>query len=159
MSKIPYFGSHKLLNTEEKGWYDFFNQEIIVAAQRIKFALYQEVCGIIEAGSMGFSGILKYILYIFFKTMFGLLWDSIGSKECWCRISEKIWAQKQHFSNLRPILAIFGWVLKVAFSRSKNNFYLLQWQPFILEVLFVLKIFKFVSWFFDHVEKTAWLER
>ena len=73
MSKIPYFGSHKLLNTEEKGWYDFFNQEIIVAAQRIKFALCQEVCGIIEAGSMGFFRVLKYILYIFSKTIFGLL--------------------------------------------------------------------------------------
>ena len=73
MSKIPYFGSHKLLNTEEKGWYGFFNQEIIVAAQRIRFALYQEVCGIIEAGSMGFFRVLKYILYIFSETVFGLL--------------------------------------------------------------------------------------
>ena len=36
---------------------------------------------------------------------------------------------------------------------SKNAFY------FILKSLFVLKIFKFLSWLFGHVEKTAWLER
>ena len=35
----------------------------------------------------------------------------------------------------------------------KNVFYL------ILKALFVLKIFKFLSWLFGHVEKTAWLER
>ena len=35
----------------------------------------------------------------------------------------------------------------------KNAFY------FILKALFVHKIFKFLSWLFGHVEKTAWLER
>ena len=35
----------------------------------------------------------------------------------------------------------------------KNTFY------FILKALFVLKIFKFLSWLFGHVEKTAWWER
>ena len=35
----------------------------------------------------------------------------------------------------------------------KNAFY------FILKALFVLKIFKLLSWVFGHVEKTAWLER
>ena len=35
----------------------------------------------------------------------------------------------------------------------KNAFY------FILKAFFVLKIFKFLSWLFGHVEKTAWLER
>ena len=30
---------------------------------------------------------------------------------------------------------------------------------FILKALFVLKIFKFLSWLFGHVEKTAWLKR
>ena len=34
----------------------------------------------------------------------------------------------------------------------KNAFY------FILKALFVLKIFKYMSWIFGHVEKTAWLE-
>ena len=38
-------------------------------------------------------------------------------------------------------------------SMMKNTFY------FILKALFVLKIFKFLSWLFAHVEKTAWLER
>ena len=35
----------------------------------------------------------------------------------------------------------------------KNAFYL------ILKALLVLKIFKFLSWLFEYVEKTAWLER
>ena len=34
----------------------------------------------------------------------------------------------------------------------KNDFYL------ILKALFVLKIFKFLSWGFAHVEKMDWLE-
>ena len=35
----------------------------------------------------------------------------------------------------------------------KNTIY------FMLKALFVLKIFKFVSLLFGHVEKAAWLER
>ena len=35
----------------------------------------------------------------------------------------------------------------------KNAFY------FILKDLFVLKIIKFLSWLFVHVEKTTWLKR
>ena len=35
----------------------------------------------------------------------------------------------------------------------KNAFY------FILKALFVLKIFRFLSWPFAHIEETAWLER
>ena len=59
-------------------------------------------------------------------------------------------------------------LVKVRLSASKqNSFYLPQWNPFkndencfyyILKALFVLKIFKFLSWLFGHVEKTAWLE-
>ena len=50
---------------------------------------------------------------------------------------------------------------------KKNLFYLLQWQPFKknkkcflfhLKALFVLEIFKFLSWLLGHVEKTAWLK-
>ena len=46
----------------------------------------------------------------------------------------------------------------ICFNKSplkmmKNAFY------FIFKALFVLKIFKFLSWFFDDVEKTALLER
>ena len=35
----------------------------------------------------------------------------------------------------------------------KNAFY------FILKVLFVLKVFKFLSWSFGHEGKTSWLEK
>ena len=52
-------------------------------------------------------------------------------------------------------------------SPSKKLFYLLQWKPFknnlkmLLKIfhlkdLFVLKIFKILSWLFYRVEKTAW---
>ena len=35
---------------------------------------------------------------------------------------------------------------------KKNTFY------FTLKALFVLKVFKFLSWLFGYVEKTAWLK-
>ena len=38
------------------------------------------------------------------------------------------------------------------FKKDKNAFY------FILKAFFVLKIFKFLSWFFGHLEKATWLE-
>ena len=47
-------------------------------------------------------------------------------------------------------------------SQKKKLFYLLQWKPFkmmknvfhfILKALFFLKVFKFFSWIFGHVEK------
>ena len=60
------------------------------------------------------------------------------------------------------------WSVKVGLSPSKYLCYLLHWKPFkndekcfyfILEALFVLKIFKFLSWPFGHADKTAWSER
>ena len=32
-------------------------------------------------------------------------------------------------------------------------------SDFIVKALLVLKIFKFLSWLFGHVQRTAWLER
>ena len=55
--------------------------------------------------------------------------------------------------------------LEVGVSPSKQDFFLLQWKLFknafyfVLKALFILKVFKFLSWFFGHVEKTTWLER
>ena len=51
----------------------FFNQETMEAAQRIKFVLYQQVFGNVDAASMDLLGIFKFILYIFSETIFGLL--------------------------------------------------------------------------------------
>ena len=46
----------------------------------------------------------------------------------------------------------FRFIYLIAYE-IKNAFY------FVVKALFVLKIFKFLSWLFGHVEKTAWLER
>ena len=43
-------------------------------------------------------------------------------------------------------------LIESSLNMMKNAFY------FILKALFVLQIFKFLSWIFGHVEKTAWLE-
>ena len=51
-------------------------------------------------------------------------------------------------SGLKQLLATES-ILKI----MKNAFY------FTLKALFVLKIFKFLSWLFGFVKKTAWLER
>ena len=60
-------------------------------------------------------------------------------------------------------------VFKVGISPSKqNSFACFNESPvkmmentfyFILKALFVLKIFKFLSWLFGYVDKMAWLER
>ena len=58
-------------------------------------------------------------------------------------------------------------VLKFDSYLPKKLFHLLQWKPFqnhrkyiwfFRKTLFVLKIFKFLSWLFGHVEKTTRLE-
>ena len=55
--------------------------------------------------------------------------------------------------------------LKLDFHLPKIFFHLLQWKPFkndekcILKALFVLKIFKLLSWLFARVEKKVWIER
>ena len=59
--------------------------------------------------------------------------------------------------------------VKVGFSPSKKVYFICFIESplkmmknafyFILKALFVLKIFKFLSWLFVHVGKTPWLER
>ena len=62
------------------------------------------------------------------------------------------------------------WRIKVGLSTSKRRFVLIFFYDipskmmknafyFILKAIFVLKIFKFLSWLFGHVKKTAQLER
>ena len=53
-----------------------------------------------------------------------------------------------HLSKKNCVICFIESLLKM----MKNAFY------FILKALFVLKIFKFLSWLFGHVGKTAWLE-
>ena len=55
-------------------------------------------------------------------------------------------------SHLPKKFALFA-SLKSPLKKIKNASY------FILKALFVLNIFKFLSWLFGLVEKVAWLER
>ena len=63
----------------------------------------------------------------------------------------------------------FFWLcLKIGLLPSEKNFLICfndrPWKMmknafyFILKALLVLKVFKFLSWIFGHLEKTAWLE-
>ena len=54
-----------------------------------------------------------------------------------------------------PLFKIFFFVsvTESSLKMIKNAFY------FILKALFILKISKYLSWLFGHIEKTAWLER
>ena len=73
-------------------------------------------------------------------------------------------AEKEHHHFLTTLLKILksdsNFVRKILFicfnegplKTMENAFY------FILKALFVLEIFKFLSWVFGHVEKMAWLE-
>ena len=55
-------------------------------------------------------------------------------------------------SDLPKKFALFA-SLKAFVKMMKNPFY------FILKALFVLKMFKLLSWLFGYVERTTWLER
>ena len=55
---------------------------------------------------------------------------------------------KRALSDLRQLLTT-----ETHLKMMKNDFY------FTLKALLVLKIFIFLSWLFDQVKKTAWLER
>ena len=62
------------------------------------------------------------------------------------------------FSAVKVGLSTSKNICFVFFSESslktmKNAFY------FIWKALFVLRIFKFLLWYFGHIEKAAWLER
>ena len=63
--------------------------------------------------------------------------------------SAKSWLKSDSHLPKKGVICFIESPLKMV----KNAFY------FILKALFVLKIFKFLSWLFSHVEKTAWLER
>ena len=58
---------------------------------------------------------------------------------------------KAGFSPLKKEIVIS--YIESSFNMVKNAFYIIS------KALFVLKIFNFLSWLFDHVEKTTWLER
>ena len=63
----------------------------------------------------------------------------------------------------------FDWIVEVGLSPSKKNCVICFIESplklmkdafyFILKALFIIKIFKFLSWLFDQLGKTAWLER
>ena len=65
-------------------------------------------------------------------------------------------------------MVFFGFYgIKVGLSPSKKNFYCLNESPlkmtenafyFTIKAFFVLKVFKYLSWLFGHVEKMDWLE-
>ena len=61
----------------------------------------------------------------------------------------------------------FDWIDEVGLSTSKKNCVICSIENplkmmkdafyFILKALFIVKIFKFLSWLFDQLGKTAWL--
>ena len=79
----------------------------------------------------------------------------ISRKILCAKLNQKILSQRMSLksdSHL-PKKTFFIWFNDSPSKMMKNAFY------FISKALFVLKIFKFFSWLFGHVEKTALLER
>ena len=82
--------------------------------------------------------------------------------------SYKAFLKNKKRSGTSLLTSFRGW-LKVGLSSSRqNSFICFNESPlkmmknafyFIWKALFVLKIFKFFSWVFGYIEKTAWLER
>ena len=75
-----------------------------------------------------------------------MLWknNSKGNK------NSEYWINPGLLDSHLPKKIIFICFKESCLKMMKNNFY------FILKALFVLKIFKFLSWHFGHVEETAW---
>ena len=63
--------------------------------------------------------------------------------------------KQQSVSNTCAILAL----KKIFYQNFTDAFFKIHKVYFILKVLVIPKIFKFLSWYFGHVKKTAWLER
>ena len=76
------------------------------------------------------------------KLEWKLPWEKQLNNHC------KFLSLKGALSGLRQFL-----ITESPLKMMKNAFY------FTLKALFILKIFKFLSWHFGHVGKTAWLER
>ena len=87
-------------------------------------------------------------------------WDKLGSQLTFTFSKSTIEIQNKRCkicSKLKlgshlPKKFCFICFIEIPLKMMKNVFY------FILEALLVLNMFKFLSWFFGHIEKTAWLE-
>ena len=93
-----------------------------------------------------------------------------GSQITWYYVSlNNIWKNIIYKRVFEWLVILVGCKIKVGISPSKNICVICFIESpfkmvknafyFILKALFVLKIFKFLSWLFSHVGKTAWLER
>ena len=151
-----------------------------------KVCIFQTGIGILEVYLIGYQSLRKLdCLQIIRKSLFSLknknlkndniIWDLRKGliserKHPWVKIFNII-TQLNEYDSLSSLLTLniyndfLSCVMihllylpqKTLKSNShppmvKNAFY------FIIKALFVLKIFKFLSWLFRHVEKTAWLE-
>ena len=78
-------------------------------------------------------------------------------------LNKLFWRTKKKKKSISFLVLLIWYKLKSGSHLPKENFYLLQWKPFpnykknsfyfILKVHFVLKILKFLTWRFGHVEK------
>ena len=96
------------------------------------------------------------------------------AERIWLQNSIREWCQNPEYSTGNSGKTLFVTHFVLWFSRTlillKKLLYVLQWKTFvdlesdekcflfILNALFVLKIFKSLSWLFGHVEKMTWLE-
>ena len=144
--------SHSLLN----GYCVYFRTAL--AAMICVFTMYLRDISI--KAYCNFKGILPFI-HLMGTVIISeghLQWSSIfkGTVFLWNKylqsyLFSKILSQSRTFTSQKKFLFIcFNDSLS---KMMKNSFY------FILKALFVFKIFKFLSWLFRDVEKTAWLER
>ena len=100
-----------------------------------------------------------------FHVVLSICYSEVNSYEissirypCFTRVGNTIWLWIFN-TGVEKLMLIsqtltFPTEIAICFIESPLNMIL-----FHLKVLFVLKIFKFLSWLFGYVEKTTWLER
>ena len=82
------------------------------------------------------------LIFAFIEDMMEKTWDETESPESYISNQDNLISLKGGLSGLRPCLTT-----ETPLKMMKNVFY------FTLKALFVLKIFKFLSWLFGHLEK------
>ena len=82
------------------------------------------------------------LIFAFIEDMMEKTWDETESPESYISNQDNLISVKGGLSGLRPCLTT-----ETPLKMMKNVFY------FTLKALFVLKIFKFLSWLFGHLEK------
>ena len=102
------------------------------------------------------------------KIISPVFWKKAVKRRVWCFLKTSSISFCLESTKIQLAIIYHSFLFKIGLSASKKHFLIcFNDSPstmmkngfyFILKALFVLKIFKFMSWLICHVEKRTWLE-